>query len=61
MKTNETQYAVGVLFRVHMHHRLGQGELLRSKVRRQKLVRRALHTRGSVRAAFVDECLREGS
>eukprot|EP00903_Cladosiphon_okamuranus_P005339 g5336.t2 len=37
-----------------------KGELLRSKVRRQKLVRRALHVRGSVRAAFV-ECLREGS
>ncbi|CAM9338449.1 unnamed protein product [Ectocarpus sp. 8 AP-2014] len=36
-----------------------KGELLRSKARRQKLVSRALHVRGSVRAAFANECFED--
>ncbi|CAM9765969.1 unnamed protein product, partial [Scytosiphon promiscuus] len=38
-----------------------KGELLRSKSRRQKLVRRALDVRGAVRAAFTDDCLQDRS
>lgn len=38
--------------------RLEQGELLRSKAMRKELVARALHVRGAVRAAFVEESMR---
>ena len=39
--------------------RLEQGELLRSKAMRKALVARALQVRGAVRAAFIEESMRE--